>query len=229
MRGKKDSRILYYSNELFLSTGYEATTMRQIAEAAEVSLGLATYHFKSKRQIAVKVMEGYLHYLKKQLGEHLAARQQPLVHSAAMVRLCIEFFMSHRCRRFYLECLRQEIYMEAIQNLGNQGLGYIAEAHDVNISKDLLLLFDNYIPPSVEKILLLEKEKGGFPGISYDEVPEIVFSVSVEKYLDKQEVAIAARAGRDVSRAVLDEIPADITRTLFIVPEEQYVERNVII
>lgn len=227
MRGKKDSRILYCSNKLFLCTGYAATTMRQIAEETGTSLGLATYHFKSKEKIAVRVMEGYLHYLKQQLGRQLVARKQPLVHSAAMVRLCIDFFMSHPCKQFYLDCLKQEIYMEAIQNLGNQGLGFIAEAHDVDVSPDLLLLFDNYIPPSVEKILILEKEKGGFPGISYDEIPDIVFSVSVEKYLDKKEIAEAAKIGKEVSHEVLAGIPDDITSTLFLVPEEQYVEHNI--
>ena len=41
-------RIVAVALELFREHGYEATTMRMVAEAAEVSLGNAYYYFKSK-------------------------------------------------------------------------------------------------------------------------------------------------------------------------------------
>ncbi|MGK0205403.1 MAG: AcrR family transcriptional regulator [Planctomycetota bacterium] len=41
-------RIVASALELFREHGYEATTMRMVAEAAEVSLGNAYYYFKSK-------------------------------------------------------------------------------------------------------------------------------------------------------------------------------------
>lgn len=41
-------RIVAAALELFREHGYEATTMRMVAEAAEVSLGNAHYYFKSK-------------------------------------------------------------------------------------------------------------------------------------------------------------------------------------
>lgn len=229
MRTSKEARILDASNRLFLQVGYKAATMRQIAEAADVSLGLATYHFKSKRQIAVLLMEGYLRYLKEQLGRRVRPEREPLMHSAAMVRLCMEFFLSHPCRRFYLECLEREIYMESIQKLGNEGLSFIAKAHHMDSSPDLLLLFDNYIPPSVEKILLLEKEKGNFPGISYDEIPDIVFSITVERHLEKEEIHLAAQRARSVAREVLEQIPVDITQTLFTAESAPFVVSNIVL
>lgn len=226
MKSYKETRILYCSNRLFITRGYEATTMRQIAEAAGVSLGLATYHFKSKRQIAVKVMESYLIYLKRQLARCVSIEEEPLLHSASMVRLCIDFFTLFSCKRFYLECLQNEIYAESIGKLGNQGLGMIARTHAVDVSPDLLLLFDNFIPPNVERILLLEKEKGNFSGISFDEIPDIVFSVSVERYLDKKTIQQAADQSRRVVESVLKQIPKNITESLFAADIEEYVERN---
>ena len=41
-------RIVAAALELFREHGYEATTMRMVAEHAEVSLGNAYYYFKSK-------------------------------------------------------------------------------------------------------------------------------------------------------------------------------------
>ncbi|MCC7062411.1 MAG: helix-turn-helix transcriptional regulator, partial [Planctomycetes bacterium] len=41
-------RILQAALELFRELGYEATTMRMVADAAKVSLGNAYYYFASK-------------------------------------------------------------------------------------------------------------------------------------------------------------------------------------
>ena len=41
-------RIVAAALELFREQGYEATTMRMVADAAEVSLGNAYYYFASK-------------------------------------------------------------------------------------------------------------------------------------------------------------------------------------
>ena len=45
----KKEEILKVSREFFIEQGYEKTSMRQIAAAADVSLGLVAYHFKTKR------------------------------------------------------------------------------------------------------------------------------------------------------------------------------------
>jgi AcrR family transcriptional regulator len=45
------ARILESALNLFLERGYEETTMRAVAEAADVSLGNAYYYFESKEQL----------------------------------------------------------------------------------------------------------------------------------------------------------------------------------
>ena len=106
MKRTKETVILSVSNRLFLRDGYQATTMRKIAQEAEVSPGLATYFFKSKRHIAVRVLQTYLSDLRSRVSAAVNIVQQPLVHSAAMVRICDVFFMSTYYRDFFLECLK---------------------------------------------------------------------------------------------------------------------------
>ncbi|GAB1476498.1 hypothetical protein MASR2M70_13320 [Bacillota bacterium] len=211
----KEKTILYHSNKLFLSQGYIEATMRQIAEAADVSLGLATYHYKTKRLIAVTVLVKYLNYLKGILAKELPPGSDPMVRSAAMIHLCNTFFMAEPRRNFFLQCLEKDIYMESIKSLGNEAMSEIAAAHHLNVSSDLLLLFDNYIPPAVERILILEKEKGGFPNISYEDIPDIVFSITVERYVDKELIKKAAAEGSVTARSLLCQIPQDIDEILF--------------
>lgn len=53
-KGERTRERLYQTAiELFLSQGYEATTMRDIAEAAECSLGLTYRYFRSKDDIVL--------------------------------------------------------------------------------------------------------------------------------------------------------------------------------
>jgi AcrR family transcriptional regulator len=49
--GQTRARILEVALNLFLERGYEETTMRAVAEAADVSLGNAYYYFESKEQL----------------------------------------------------------------------------------------------------------------------------------------------------------------------------------
>jgi hypothetical protein len=89
------------------------------------------------------------------------------------------------------------------------------QTREIDVKQDISLLYDNYIPPSVEKILILEKEKGNFSGISYDEIPDIVFAVSVERYIEHSEIGRAAVACREIVREVLSGIGSDISSKLF--------------
>ncbi|MEA5136687.1 MAG: TetR/AcrR family transcriptional regulator [Candidatus Fimivivens sp.] len=216
MAVKREKLILFHSNRLFIENGYDNTTMRQVAQEAQVSLGLATYHFQSKRRLAVMVIGRYLEYLKGVVMQLVDAKSQPMVSSAAMVRLAIEFFLSHPCKQFYLDCLERDIYTEAIQAQGNQSMKGIMTMYQFGVSEEMMALFDNYVPPAVEKILILEKEKGNFPNTTYDEVPEIVFSVSVDRFLGRDVIRQAVQDGKQVAQEALVAIPKNITSTLFL-------------
>jgi AcrR family transcriptional regulator len=217
MRESRENAILRCSEGLFMENGYDDTTMREIAEAANVSLGLASYHFKSKRHIALKIMDTYLRFLKAKLCAAVSQKKEPLLHSASMIRLCIKFFMMVPRRNFYLECLARDIYMESIQNLGNDAISNIVSHQGIDASPDVMLLFDNYIPPSVEKIIILEKDKGNFKGISDDEIPDIVFEVSVGRFISKRQIEDTVSRAREVTERLIFEAYAETERGLFAV------------
>lgn len=226
MPGKREEEILYHANQLFISNGYENTTMRQIARAAQVSLGLTTYHYKGKRQVAVVIIGRYLQYLKHVLEAFVDSEKDPLFSSSAMVHLSISFFTSFPCRQFYLDCLDSEIYAEAIRTQGNQSMRNIARVYEYGDSDDMLELFDNYITTAVEKILIIGKERGEFKNTPYEKVPEIVFSVSVDRFLSQDIIRSAVEQGRAIAQRALAVIPKDITDTLFLPPEHTDLERE---
>ena len=71
----KKEEILKVSRGFFIEQGYEKTSMRQIAAAADVSLGLVAYHFKTKRDIALEIVQRMYHRLSSSLVSwHLSCR-----------------------------------------------------------------------------------------------------------------------------------------------------------
>lgn len=62
--------ILAAAGILFMRKGYEATSVDDIAEAANVAKGTLYYHFKSKDEVLLGLSIGYL----KRLSEHVDAR-----------------------------------------------------------------------------------------------------------------------------------------------------------
>ncbi len=62
---RPDSRreILRVAEEIFAHKGYVATTTREIAEAAGVTKGLLFYHFQTKQQLYLNVIENLIQSL----------------------------------------------------------------------------------------------------------------------------------------------------------------------
>jgi AcrR family transcriptional regulator len=66
-------RIATVSLELFLAKGYEATTLDQIAAAADISRRTFFYYFKSKDEILLAHLAGYAEFLKEAVCRNSSA------------------------------------------------------------------------------------------------------------------------------------------------------------
>src|SRR5271168_2294983 len=53
-------RLVNAARELFLSNGYEATSLSDILEKAEVNAGSLYYHFKTKEELLLAVLDMYM-------------------------------------------------------------------------------------------------------------------------------------------------------------------------
>lgn len=184
----KEAEILNHAEKLFLKNGYKNTTMRQISNEANVSLGLIGYHYKSKYLLAVSCINKCFSHIKSIIYNHLDINNDPLLYYAVHVRYCSMFFLSSKYRKFYMECLEYGIYSEAVYNSNINTMKKIAEKYDINVSNDYLLLYGNYIPVEIEKTLILNKKRGLFKTISYDEIPEIIFKNALEHFISNEDL-----------------------------------------
>lgn len=203
----KYREIFLTSHKLFLSQGYEATTIRQISEQAEVSLGLTNHFFRSKQELAGLMLDA-LSAFTSHYCERRGASLDPLVRDIVRAQAGTLYLSQGKYRRFYLECLEQDICFHRLEQNPDRSLYQLAGAYDFPVDDDLFLLYGTYVPYSCEKTLILGKEKGMFPTISQEDIPDYIIISKFEHFLESHILNKALDDARSAARAVLSRIPA---------------------
>ena len=159
---RKKEEILKIAGTLFLHNGYEKTSMRQIAAEAKISVGLASYHFNSKRELATEVVRRLFAQLAQQAKLSVSQHADPLLYSAVLMRLN-NAVLSRECyRQFYLDILRNDILTDVITGTGVETYFCIRDRYCPLQSDEetkRLGWYGNYISASMERTLNLYEEK----------------------------------------------------------------------
>lgn len=175
---KNDSRreeILKAANGFFMKQGYTKTSMRQIAQEANVSLGLVSYHFNGKREMAMEVLQIVFGKIKKVAQMYVDQNKDPFLYSALLVRLNYNVFSSPRYLQFYKDVLRDDIFFDVITKSGIDTYMNIWKVYCPDMDEEQakqMGWYGNYISVSMERTLVLY---GGEHTIIPEPIPDIVF------------------------------------------------------
>ncbi len=108
LHGKQDTprKLLEAGHRLFWRSGYNATGVQEIANAAGVPKGSFYNHFENKEQFAARVIENYAKWVSVNwdgllVQEEIAAENDHV----ARIRLIFHFFIDHHERSDFLGCL----------------------------------------------------------------------------------------------------------------------------
>lgn len=175
-RGKKRrDEILEAAYRLFLRYGYEKTSMRQIAAAVDVSLGLVTYHFKNKSDMAVELVRNKYSQFSHTAREYVDQAQDPVLYSALLVRLNYTVFSSPRFFHFYRDVLREDILFQVLADTDvDTDLHIRAKYFPQMVEEEArrIGLYGNYISVSMERTLVLY---GQSKALLDEPVPDSIF------------------------------------------------------
>nr|WP_321500985.1 TetR/AcrR family transcriptional regulator [uncultured Dethiosulfovibrio sp.] len=173
----KKNVILNRAWRLFLRQGYSETSMRSIAQEAEVSLGLVTYHFGTKDNMALIMLERRIDQFKGVLEGYVDLEDDPVLYSASLVRLNFEIMSLPQFKVFYLDAMKNDLYFKTIENrksLPDRGMGSLVRINErlgLGHSAEYLELFGNYLCVSMERTLVLYPETHKAVG----SIPDLVF------------------------------------------------------
>ncbi len=154
--------IMQYAGRLFLEQGYCATSMRQIAGDLGISLGLISYHFKSKSELAKAILAGQLQAETAIVHDYVNQDQHPILFSGAITKLQYTIMSSPKFLAFYLDVLREDVYFEMIIESGIDTYRKINTKYNLGFSDDYLILYGNFIASSIERTLMLYARQNPF-------------------------------------------------------------------
>ena len=180
--GKRQS-ILRLAGELFLKQGFAATSVRQIAGELDISLGLVTYYFPTKRDMAFELLKAELWESKHLLDRYVDSDEDPVLFSGALTKLQYTILSSPNFAAFYHDVLRDDIYFDVIADSGIETYQKINLKYDLQMSDDNMVLYGNFISASMERTLVLYAEKQHLEG----SIPDMIFKTYMGRIFGTRE------------------------------------------
>lgn len=172
-------QIIDAARKVFLATGFEKSTIMQIAEAIEVSKGVVLYHFGSKSDLGKAVLEEIL----ASYGEHITQEVTKISSNTEKVLsfpvICATYFES-RQDEFTL-------YMDALGSFGEVTEKRSYMAHANTVQRNYLL-----------RLIANAKREGAFKGLSAralaDTIQAFVDGINSQYCADPEHVRATASA-----------------------------------
>jgi AcrR family transcriptional regulator len=201
------AKILEVSIRLFLENGYRGTTARQISATAGLSLGLMNHYFSSKADLAATVLRIIARQVILVTEPYIDVALDPLFADTLITRALNEFLLGTRWRQFYIESIEEDVFFRALAQSNLTLITAEMNKYGIELTEDLLSLYGRYAPYNMEKTLVLGKEQGMFPNITYDDIPDYITSASVEKFLPAQDIEEATKRARLYTKRIIKQMP----------------------
>lgn len=207
------SEILCAAIGLFEQNGYSQTSMRQIAVASDVSPGLINHHFGSKSRLGALTFDVIVSMLSDSIDQLVDREADPVLYDAVLTRLTNVYLLGGVYRRFYIDCLIEDVFWSFLNDRTVGTLFRIMQKEGrPSLSEDELNLYGKYLPYSIEKTLILNKEQGMFQTISYDQVPDYILRIELERFVDSFTINTALDFSRKYCAQLLEEMPDTVPK-----------------
>ena len=204
---QKICRIISVAFHLFSEKGFSEPSMRQISQQAGISLGLIDHYFGSKRKLGLLLFELLVRRARAEVEKYVDMDADPLLFDAALVRVNYTQCTSPQYKRFFLDCLEADIFFDFLALKPNLLIRKEMEEYGVELSDDILLLYGKFVPYNLEKTLSINKEKGFFSSIGYDEIPDYIFLSGVERFLPGEVLKATVIKAREIAGTILYALP----------------------
>lgn len=207
--------ILMAAIELFRQNGYQATSVRQIAEKAGVSLGMVNHYFGSKEYLGAQVLSLLDVYAAGSLPDRLSFEADPILYDLVSVRVLFNYVMERGYREFYLDSLRSDFFFNYLSSRPTVLIEALRKSYEFEATPDDIMLYSRYLPYMMEKTLVLKKEEGIFPSVPYEEVPYLICQTAMNHFIPEADI----KARNEESKRIANEICS----TLQDYPDEKMV------
>lgn len=162
-------RILSAAAKLFDGQGYNGTSVRQIAEEAQVNLALISYHFQGKQGVLEVLISTYFETLFRQLDEieQTDLGLEPFERLSHIIRLYVYF---QRDNAAITRLVQRELSVESM------------------LAREVMTLYIHRWKHGISKVMEEGIAAGAFAAVPLDQVLLATSSLLIYPYLNPQSV-----------------------------------------
>lgn len=129
MSGDKREHIMSTAISLFATKGFEGTSVRDIAAAADVNLAMINYYFGSKEKLFESIVEFNVSYTRDMLDEVMS---NALLSSMQKIENVIDIYVKRLfSNREFHKVLHQELMLNQREELGEAILNVLSKNSNV--------------------------------------------------------------------------------------------------
>lgn len=112
-------KIYTVAKKLFLEEGFDVSS-RKIAKEADVNLGLITYYFKTKNNIALMILKENYEIIALYLKYAISPDDDLLLYLIAFLNISYRTYQSGKGHRFFTQMFEEDLIEESLLNGNNQ-------------------------------------------------------------------------------------------------------------
>ena len=199
-------RIFNEAKRLFETKGFYKTTVRDITNAADVNLGLFSYYFKSKYNLALQVYDKFDENVSSFTEEYLGHIENPAVAMGIMMRMNTYAMNDDQVIIFTIDALKEGLLETSFIRNGFENVSDINSYYNTGLSEDeLKILLAGTL--GIERSLITHNYLGLFHS-DLKTLSDYVFRTHLFSFgLDRKEIENCLMEVHKHFQKLLDEIP----------------------
>jgi AcrR family transcriptional regulator len=107
-------QIIRSALSLFQEKGFDATSIREIASASGVSLGMVNHYFGNKEFLGTKCLELLSEYAMSGISSVAPLEEDPILNDLLCVRALYKYLTLHGYELFYQDSLKNDFFFKRI-------------------------------------------------------------------------------------------------------------------
>lgn len=201
-------RILKHSVQLFRDNGFEATSVRQIAEEADTSASMINHYFGSKDHLGAHVLRLLSSYACDAVQPYISPQRDPVLCDLTMSRILFDYLLTYGYLKFYQDSLRNDFFFRFMEAEPTRLAEELSQVYSFEYTQDEALLYCRYMPYMLEKTLILKKAEGLFPTLDYLRIPCMISTMGMSHFIPEKEILCRDPEAQRICNQVLPTLHA---------------------
>ncbi len=202
--------IMQAAMKLFREKGFHATSIREIATASGVSLGLVNHYFGSKEFLGTQCLSVLSDYCMQHLNERVPLETQTILNDLVGTRLLFCYLYTSGYAHFYRDSLENDFFFKYLSDKPTVLIDLLRKDYHIEATDDEVQLYARYLPYMMEKTLVLKKDAGLFKSIDYNDIPYLIVQTATSHFIPLEDVAKHREESMRIADELLDELSNDV-------------------